>query len=114
VNIRVKLIATYLAHLPPGTQGNTVALNVPQGATIGDALGPLGIPLDDTSVLLLNGRQAEADARLAEGDVVTAFSAIAGGRGNGLPVATRIRGCDDGGYAETLILNVYSRISNLE
>jgi sulfur carrier protein ThiS len=79
VNIRVKLIATYLAHLPPGTQGNTAEMAVPQGATIGDVLGPLGIPLDDSSVLLLNGLQAEADARLSDGDVVTAFSAIAGG-----------------------------------
>jgi sulfur-carrier protein len=79
VNIRVKLIATYLAHLPPGTQGNTAEMDVPQGATIGDVLGPLGIPLDDTSVLLLNGFQAEVDARLSEGDTLTAFSAIAGG-----------------------------------
>lgn len=92
MNIRVKLIATYLAHLPPGTQGNTAVMDAPEGATIGDVLGPLGIPLDDTSVLLLNGRQAEVDTRLAEGDVITAFSAIAGGRGNGLPVAKRIRG----------------------
>jgi sulfur carrier protein ThiS len=92
VNVRVKLIATYLAHLPPGTQGNTAVMDVPEGATIRDVLGPLGIPLDDTSVLLLNGLQAEADAQLSEGDTVTAFSAIAGGRGNGLPLATRIRG----------------------
>lgn len=79
MKIRVKLIATYLVHLPPGTQGNTAEMDAPEGATIGDVLGPLGIPLDDTSVLLLNGLQAEADALLAEGDVVTAFSAIAGG-----------------------------------
>jgi sulfur carrier protein ThiS len=79
VKIRVKLIATYLAHLPPGTQGNTALLDAPDGATLGDVLAPLGIPLDDTSVFLLNGLQAEADARLADGDTVTAFSAIAGG-----------------------------------
>jgi sulfur-carrier protein len=79
VKIRVKLIATYLAHLPPGTQGNTVEMDAPNGATVGDVLGPLGIPLDDTSVFLLNGLQAEAEARLTDGDVVTAFSAIAGG-----------------------------------
>lgn len=79
MNIRVKLIATYLAHLPPGTKGNTFEVVMPDGATIGELLGPLGIPLDDTSVFLLNGVQAEADAQLAEGDLVTAFSAIAGG-----------------------------------
>jgi sulfur carrier protein ThiS len=79
VNIRIKLIATYLVHLPPGARGNTIELDAPEGATIGELLGPLGIPLDDTSVFLLNGVQAEADAQLAQGDLVTAFSAIAGG-----------------------------------
>lgn len=79
MKIRVKLIATYLVHLPPGTQGNTVEMDVPHGVTIGAVLGPLGIPLDDTSVFLLNGLQAAADARFSEGDTVTAFSAIAGG-----------------------------------
>lgn len=79
MKIRVKLIATYLIHLPPGTQGNTAEMDVPEGATIGDVFGPLGIPLDDTSVFLLNGIQAEADVSLSDGDVLTAFSAIAGG-----------------------------------
>ena len=79
MKIRVKLIATYLVHLPPGTRGNMLEMDAPAGATIGELLGPLGIPLDDTSVFLLNGVQAEADAQLAEGDLVTAFSAIAGG-----------------------------------
>lgn len=79
MNIRVKLIATYLAHLPPGAKGNMFEAVMPDGATIGELLGPLGIPLDDTSVFLLNGVQAEAAAQLAEGDLVTAFSAIAGG-----------------------------------
>jgi sulfur carrier protein ThiS len=79
MNVRLKLIATYLSLLPPGTQGNTAELDAPNGATVGDLLAPLGVPLDDSSVLLLNGLQVEADAPLTDGDVVTAFSAIAGG-----------------------------------
>lgn len=79
MKICIKLIATYLAHLPPGAQGNTVELDAPNGATVGDVLAPLGVPLDDSSVLLLNGLQVEAGAPLTDGDVVTAFSAIAGG-----------------------------------
>jgi sulfur carrier protein ThiS len=79
MHIRVKLIATYLAHLPPGTQGNTAQFSVVPGATMADVLAPLGIPLDDSTVLLLNGYQAEPDTPLEEGDLITAFSAIAGG-----------------------------------
>lgn len=83
MRVRVKLIANYMKLLPPGTQGNTIELEAQPGATIGDLLRPIGVPLDDSTVLLLNGYQAEADAPLAEDDMVTAFSAIAGG-GNGL------------------------------
>jgi len=79
MKVRVKLIATYLKLLPPGTHGNVAALDAPQGATVGDLLAPLGIPLDESTVLLLNGLQVEADAPLSDGDMVTAFSAIAGG-----------------------------------
>ncbi|MCS6992316.1 MAG: MoaD/ThiS family protein [Anaerolineales bacterium] len=79
MRVRVKLIANYMKLLPPGTKGNTVELEVAAGATIGAVLMPLGVPLDDSTVLLLNGYQAEADALLSEGDVITAFSAIAGG-----------------------------------
>lgn len=79
MKVRLKLIATYLALLPPGTQGNTAEFDAPWGATIGDVLGPLGVPLDDSTVLLLNGLQVEPDALLSDGDMVTAFSAIAGG-----------------------------------
>jgi len=37
------------------------------------------VPLDDTSVILLNGLTVPLDTALAEGDTVAAFSAIAGG-----------------------------------
>ena len=82
MRVRVKLIANYMKLLPPGTPGNTIELDALPGATIADLLEPLGVPLDDSTVLLLNGYQAEADTPLSDGDMVTAFSAIAGG-GNG-------------------------------
>ncbi len=79
MRVRVKLIANYMKLLPPGTQGNVIELEAQPSAAIGDVLGPLGVPLDDSTVLLLNGYQAEADASLSDGDTITAFSAIAGG-----------------------------------
>jgi len=79
MRVRVKLIANYMKLLPPGAQGNTIELDAQPGATIGDVLEPLGVPLGEATVLLLNGLQAEAYAPLSQGDMVTAFSAIAGG-----------------------------------
>lgn len=79
MRVRVKLIATYRQHLPPGTQGDTVELDVPDGSTIAQVLQPFGIPLDDSSVIVLNGRTVSLDTPLQEGDTIAAFSAIAGG-----------------------------------
>ncbi len=79
MKIRVKLIATYRQLLPPGTRGNTVEVEVPAGTTVAEALQPFGVPLDDTSVIVVNGLTVPLDTALQEGDEVAAFSAVAGG-----------------------------------
>lgn len=79
MNVYIKLIASYREHLPPGAQGNTARLDVRHGTTILDVLTPFGIPLDDSSVIVLNGLTVPLDTPLSEGDTVSAFSAIAGG-----------------------------------
>lgn len=77
--IRVKLIATYRDHLPPEAKNGVVEINVPDGTTVREAISRFRIPLDDTSVIVLNGLTIDLDTPLTEGDTVTAFSAIAGG-----------------------------------
>jgi len=79
VRVNVNLIATYREHLPPGTNGNLVTINVPDGSTVGEVLRLFGIPLDDSSVFVLNGLTVDLDTSVSEGDTVSAFSAIAGG-----------------------------------
>jgi sulfur carrier protein ThiS len=79
VKVYVKLIASYREHLPPGTEGNTTAVDVPPGSTVSGVLAPFGIPLDDSSVIVLNGLTVDLDTPVSEGDTVSAFSAIAGG-----------------------------------
>ena len=79
MKVYVKLIATYREHLPPETEGNLVTVDVPAGTTVGQILTPFGIPLDDSSVIVLNGLTVALDTPLSEGDTVSAFSAIAGG-----------------------------------
>ena len=77
--IRVKLIASYRDHLPAGIKNGTIELDVPEGITVREVISRFNIPLDDTSVIVLNGLTVDLDTPLQAGDMVTAFSAIAGG-----------------------------------
>ena len=79
MKVRVKLIATYREHLPPGTNGNIAEVDVADGTTVREILMPFGIPLDDSSVIVVNGLTVPLDSPVNDGDTVAAFSAIAGG-----------------------------------
>ena len=79
MKISLKLIATYRQLLPEGTPGNTIDLEVAPGTTVEDVLGEFGVPLDETSVFVVNGRMPVEDQTLMEGDVISAFPALAGG-----------------------------------
>jgi sulfur carrier protein ThiS len=79
MRVQVKLIATYQKLLPAGTTGNVIPLEVPDGTTVEQVMTRFEVPLDDTSVILLNGLTVPLDTPLSEGDTAAAFSAIAGG-----------------------------------
>jgi sulfur carrier protein ThiS len=79
MKINVKLIATYQKLLPVGATGNTIEIEVPAGITVSQILTRFGVPLDDTSVIVLNGLTVDLNTPVSEGDTVSAFSAIAGG-----------------------------------
>ena len=78
--MRVKFIAIYRKHLPPNVTGNQFEVEIEPGTTVGDLLTPYRIPLDPTSVILVNGHTVENyDQELSDGDQVATFSAVAGG-----------------------------------
>jgi sulfur carrier protein ThiS len=79
MKVRVKLIATYIALLPAGTQGNTIEIEVPLGTQVSDVMSRFGVPQDDSSVIVVNGLTVALDIVLSDGDMITAFSAVAGG-----------------------------------
>ncbi len=79
MKVYVKLIANYREHLPPGTRGNTTSVDVLPGSSVQDVLAPFGIPLDDRTVIAVNGLTVPLDTTVSEGDQVAAFSAIGGG-----------------------------------
>ncbi len=73
------MIANYRDALPPDAKHGVIELNVPEGTTVFDAISRFDIPLNDESVIVLNGLTVDMNTPLQEGDMVTAFSAIAGG-----------------------------------
>jgi molybdopterin converting factor small subunit len=80
VKVRVKLIATYRELLPADAVGNRFEVEVEPGTTVEDLLSRYGVPLDPSSVILVNGHAVESyDYELTDGDAVGAFSAMAGG-----------------------------------
>lgn len=79
MKVRVKLLATYIKLLPPETQGNIAEIDVASGMTVVEIMTQFKVPLDDSSVIVLNGLTVPMDTALSDGDTVTAFSAIAGG-----------------------------------
>lgn len=84
MQIQVKLFATYRDYLPPectrgGHTRGVLDMEAQDGETAVSILTQLGVPTDEASVVLVNGRSPEPDQLLQAGDVVCAFPAIAGG-----------------------------------
>lgn len=83
MKIRLRLFATLQEYLPPGSSASETELELPDSATVPDALTALRVPLNLAHIVFVNGRQvlrSEIGARrLQEGDILAAFPAIGGG-----------------------------------
>jgi molybdopterin converting factor small subunit len=79
VEVEVRLYANLADHGPPGAREGAVRLALPAGATVADLLRWLRIPNELPCLLLVNGRDVEATARLSDGDVVSVLPPLAGG-----------------------------------
>ena len=77
MKVHLKLIATYREILPPEQNGKAT-IDVPEGATAASVLADLGVPIEE-SVILVDGRSPNPGETLQEGNVVFTFPATAGG-----------------------------------
>lgn len=77
MKVHIKLVATYREYLPPEYEGK-IDMDVTEGATAVSILTNLGIPIEE-SVVLVDGRSPNPDETLIEGSVIFAFPATAGG-----------------------------------
>jgi len=79
--ITVKLFATLQKFLPVGTKGRQAQVEVAEGATVGEALETLGLAPGGVHLIMVNGEHRSWETVLEEGDAVTVFPPVAGGRG---------------------------------
>lgn len=77
--INLKLLALYRKYLPAETQGSACQIEIGQGSVVRHVLESYSIPVDESSVILINGHAATPEDILAEGDVLCAFPSMAGG-----------------------------------
>jgi sulfur carrier protein ThiS len=79
MKITLKLLVTYEKLLPPAASGGNFEIEVPEGSKASDILRQYQVPVDLTSVILVNGRTPPVDDLLQEGDVLCAFPIATGG-----------------------------------
>jgi molybdopterin converting factor small subunit len=79
MKVSVRLIGSYRRLLPPNTKGSLIELDIPRGTSVAGLLSRFDVPITDDSVVVVNGLSVDWDASLADGDEVSAFSAMAGG-----------------------------------
>ena len=79
MKISVGLYAILQKYLPAENTGRRCDVEVEDGATVGDLLGLLKVPVKLAALRLVNGVQSKPDKRLSDGDKVSIFPQIAGG-----------------------------------
>ena len=77
MKVQISMYAT-LRRYAPGGQGN-FELNFAAGATVKTLIERLQIPQSVEKVILINGRLADDNTRLAEADKIIIFPPIEGG-----------------------------------
>jgi len=80
MQITVRLLASYHRYLLAGHNSQDgYPLHVPAGATVSDVLPDLPIPPDEACTFFINGRHAQREQVLKEGDILAVFPAVGGG-----------------------------------
>jgi sulfur-carrier protein len=80
MNVEVALYATLSKYLPQGAEQRKAVITAREGATVREIMLRLGIPQEHPNILLVNGKQANPDTVLQDGETVAIFPPLAGGR----------------------------------
>ncbi|MGD9147274.1 MAG: MoaD/ThiS family protein [Anaerolineae bacterium] len=80
MQITVRLLASYRQYLPQDHDAQAgYHVQVLPGAQASDVLAELPIPPGDVFTFFVNGRHAQREQILKEGDILSVFPAVGGG-----------------------------------
>ena len=79
ITIHVKLFATLRRHYPHLGVGEPMAVELPEGTTIGDMIERLRLPASEVKLVFVNNLIREEEHRLVDGDHVGVFPPVGGG-----------------------------------
>lgn len=74
MQVEVRLFARFRKGRPPRQK-----MDVPDGAVLRDVIVQLGLPVEQVTLPLVNGRHCDLDKPLQADDVLALFPALAGG-----------------------------------
>ncbi len=77
--VQAKLFATLRRQYPHVGIGESMPVELPDGATVGQLIEHLHLPADQVKVIFVNGIVREEEYVLDEGDVVGVFPPVGGG-----------------------------------
>ena len=80
MKIEIALYATLSQYLPPGADQRKAVIATREGATAREIMSQLGIPQEYPNILLVNGKQANPDTVLKDGETLAIFPPLAGGQ----------------------------------
>jgi molybdopterin converting factor small subunit len=80
VKVTVRLFATFRDFLPQPAVRSALSLDVDDLNTVRGLLEALCVPHDLPRIVLVNGQYASEDRLLTDGDVVSVFPPLIGGR----------------------------------
>jgi len=81
IEVEIRLYLGLHEYLPPGPdeEGYARRIKIEQGTPVGEVLDGLGIPRDDTILIMVNGAPADRDSIPQPGDVLVALPPLFGG-----------------------------------
>jgi molybdopterin converting factor small subunit len=79
MKVGVRLQAILRRYRPAGFRGDVAQVDLADAATVRDAAGALGVPVELIHAVFVNDEQATLDTRLAPCDVVRMFPPVVGG-----------------------------------
>jgi sulfur-carrier protein len=80
VTVTVRLFATFRDFLPQHAMRSGLQMDVHEHDTVQALIKALGVPDDLPKIILVNGQHASENSLLTDGDIVSVFPPLIGGR----------------------------------